>query len=372
MRRCCVAVTALLLLLLGADRAFAQELRLERDVPLVWGGCPPGGGQNTKSPTLEQRQEAERLAAAATQSAILGDNAAALDYLQRASLLDPSSLEISYHLARTLQELGRTAEALAAYCRSAAIGGEAPEIKDVHERIAALAAVTVTSAASLAFKTGIAHFDAGRLPEAEAAFSQAMIAAPSWPAPIYNRAVVRLALGRRDAASADARVYVNLGGDPAQVAGLVAVQAAAEPSSNASIVLIAGLVVPGLGHFVAGRPGRGALILGAAGGALAAGLSIQRTNVDCLSPPVDGRCPPEQVLRERTERPYLAAAIGIAVVAGVLGAIDAYGTARRHAESPTGSIRTGARDITVGAIVALSEMQLQRHEIRVELVRIRF
>lgn len=373
MTRCRVLVFALPLILLGADRAGAQELRLERDVPLVWNGCPAGGDQNQKSTTMAERQEAESLAAAATQSAILGDNAAAFDYLQRASLLDPSSLEISYHLARTLEELGRTSEALVTYCRYAALDSGGPEIKDVRERIAALAAATVSSAASVAFETGITHFDARRLEEAEAAFSQAIVAAPSWTSPVYNRAVVRLALGLRDAASSDARVYVNLGGDPAQVAGLVAARAEAQPSStNAASVLVAGLVVPGLGHFVTNRPGRGVLVLGAAGGALAAGLSVQRTKVDCLSPPVDGRCPPAQVLRERTERPYLVPAIGIAVVAGVVGALDAYRTARRRGENPTGPVRTGALDVAIGPIVALSEIQLQRHEVRVELVRIRF
>lgn len=364
---------AALLILLGADRVVAQELALERGALPVWDGCPPGGDQNTKSTTLVQRQEAEGLAAAATQSAILGDNAAALDYLRRASLLDPSSLEITYHLARTLQELGRTGEALATYCRYATLGSDAPEIQDVRERITALSAATVTSAASLAFKTGIAHFDARRLAEAEAAFSRAIVAAPAWTAPIYNRAVTRVALGRRDAASADARVYVNLGGDPAQVAGLVAVGAAAAPSSNAGSVLVAGLVVPGLGHFVTNRPAMGALVLGAAGAALTVGLSVQRMEVDCLSPPVDGRCPTEQVLRERTERPYLMPAIGVAVVAGVLGALDAYRTARRRGESTIeGGARTGALDLAVSAIVALSEIQLQKHEVRVELVRLRF
>src|SRR5215216_4903095 len=124
MTRCCGVLAALLLILLGANPVVAQELRLEREVPLVWDGCPPRADQNTKSTTLVQRQEAERLAAAASQSEILGDNAVAFEYLRRASLLDPSSLEISYHLARTLQELGKTREALSTYCQYAAVGPE--------------------------------------------------------------------------------------------------------------------------------------------------------------------------------------------------------------------------------------------------------
>jgi Flp pilus assembly protein TadD len=361
------------MVLFSTGQAIGQELTLERAVPRVWDGCQPGEDQAVRPATSAQRQEAERLATAATQSSILGDNAAAFDYLRRAVLLDPASLEIRYHLARTLQELGRIDEALATLCLYAAAAGDAPEMADVRERIVALAEATVTSVAARAFETGIAQFDARRLPQAEAAFSQAIAAAPSWTAPIYNRAVTRLVLGTRDAAAADARAYVDLGGDPAQVAGLVAVlgPAAQVRSHNAGGALMAGLLVPGLGHFVTNRPATGALVLGAAGGAIAVGLSVQRTKVDCLSPPVEGQCPPAEVVGERTERPYLLAAVGVAAIAGVLGAIDAYRGARKGVEAPAGS-RTGAWDVGGSSFLALSEIQLHRHGVSVELVRLSF
>jgi hypothetical protein len=65
-------------------------------------------------------------------------------------------------------------------------------------------------------------------------------------------------------------------------------------------------------------------------------------------------------------------AIGIAVVAGVIGAVDAYRTARKRAQDQVGPVRTGALDMANGAIAALSEINLHKHEVWVELVRLRF
>lgn len=371
------ALTIVLLALLsGAAPADAQEIRLLRAAPGVWDGCVPLQAEDTARSTLAQRQEADRLAAAATQSAILGDNTAALEHLQRAAVLDPTSADISYHLARTLQELGRSAEALVAYCRYATLAGDASDIAEVHERIRTLSATTVPESAARAFQTGVAHFDERRLREAEIAFGQAMAAAPSWNAPVYNRAVVRLALNRRSAAAGDLQTYLDLAGDPEYARPLAAVvggsQAAGPRSYNAGGALLAGLVVPGLGHFTTDRPAIGALVMGTAAGAIVVGLAAQRLKVDCLSPPVDGQCPPDDVLRERTERPYLLPAIGVAAAVGVLGAIDAYSGARRRNRQLGGSTRTGALDVAGSAVLALSRLQPAPDGVRVEVVRLRF
>lgn len=369
-------VIGLVAFLPWAGRANGQQVQLLRDVPGVWDGCDAVQPVEPSRSTLAQRQEAERLAAAATQSAILGDNAAALDLLRRAALLDPASADIAYHLARTLQELGRSADALAAYCRYAGLAGDAPDIADVYDRIRTISVATVTTAAARAFEIGIVHFEGRRLREAEAAFGQAMAAAPAWNAPVYNRAVVRAALNRRDAAAGDLQRYLELAGDPARASALAAVVGAAPAagprSYNPAGALVAGLIVPGLGHFTTDRPLIGALVMGTAAGAVAVGLASQRLKVDCLSPPVDGRCPPEDVLRERTERPYLLPAIGVAAAAGLIGAIDAYSGARRRNGQPAGSARTGAGAVADGAILALSRVQPGPDGVRVELLRLRF
>jgi tetratricopeptide (TPR) repeat protein len=358
-------------LLLAAAPASAQTLTLIRDTPGVWDGCPAQPDASPARASLAQRQEAERLAAAATQAAILGDNGAALDLLQRADGLDPASPEVKYHLARTLEELGRPTEALQEYCRYADLAGDAPDAGDVRTRIDALTAATVTAAAARAFAAGNAHADAGRLRDAETAFGQAISAAPAWGAPVHNRAVVRLALGRTAEASADIDAFVRLTGDRTRAADLSAWTAAIRPASPRAPgqALIAGLLVPGLGHFTTDRPATGALVLGVAAAAVGLGVAVQDVKVDCLSPPVDGRCPPENVVRERKDRPYLYPGIAAAAAAGILGALDAYRGARRNAEAAN---RSGLLGLPVGSLAAASRVHLDADGVRLELIRLRF
>ena len=366
--------TALLVacLLLPAAPASGQTLTLIREAPGVWDGCPARPDAIPARASLAERQEAERLAAAATQAAILGDNAAALELLRRADGLDPASPEVKYHLARTLEELGRSTDALAEYCRYTALAGEAPDAPDAQDaraRIEALTASTVTAAAARAFSAGTGHVDAGRLREAEAAFGQAMSAAPAWGAPVHNRAVVRLALGRTAEASADIDEYLRLTGDQTRAANLSAWTAIRPSSPRApQQALIAGLLMPGLGHFTTDRPATGALVLGVAAAAVGVGVAVQDVKVDCLSPPVDGRCPPENIVRERTERPYLYPGIAVAAAAGILGALDAYRGARRSADPR----RSGALGLPATGVAAVSRVHIDGDGVRMELIRLRF
>jgi tetratricopeptide (TPR) repeat protein len=357
-------------LLVSAASASGQTLTLLRDTPGIWDGCPAQPDATSARASLAQRQEAERLAAAATQAAILGDNAAALDLLRRADGLDPASPDVKYHLARTLEELGRPTEALAAYCLYTALAGDAPDAEDARARVDALTAPTVTSAAARAFAAGNAHADAGRLREAEAAYGQAIMTAPAWGAPVHNRAVVRLAIGRTAEASADIDAYLRLTGDRTRAADLAAWTAMPPPSSRVpGQALIAGLLVPGLGHFTTDRPATGALVLGVAAAAIGLGVAVQDVKVDCLSPPVDGRCPPENIVRERTDRPYLYPGIAVAAAAGILGALDAYRGARRNAEAAG---RTGVLGLPSGGLAAASRVHLDGDGVRIELIRLRF
>jgi hypothetical protein len=133
--------------------------------------------------------------------------------------------------------------------------------------------------------------------------------------------------------------------------------------------LIAGLLVPGLGHFTTDRPATGALVLGVAAAAIGLGVAVQDVKVDCLSPPVDGRCPPENIVRERTDRPYLYPGIAVAAAAGILGALDAYRGARRNAEAAG---RTGVLGLPSGGLAAASRVHLDGDGVRIELIRLRF
>ena len=360
--------------LLGAatGTVHAQQLVLKREPPRIeWSGCPQI--RVPEADDARQLQQAEQLAARATEAAILGDNAAALEHLTQAVALAPRSATLSYRRARALETLDRSDEAVAEYCRYLALPG-ATDVAEVEQRLAQLTDAdeqAVPAAAAAAYEAGIDQYDAGSLQLAEGSFADALEAAPEWGAPVFNRAVVRLALGRQDAAAADLRTYLEMSPGAADFDVVLDLLSTIRGSTSTDplVALATGLVVPGLGHFTTGRPVRGAVILGAAAGAIAAGLLVQRSEVDCLAVPVDGRCPPDQILRERVERPYLTAALAVAAAIGVGGAIDAYRSARSRGDSAPALLRLDGQD---GAALEVPGVYLDGDGARLDLLRLRF
>jgi hypothetical protein len=184
-----------------------------------------------------------------------------------------------------------------------------------------------------------------------------------------------LALGRTNEAAEDLRHYLALNPDSpdfAQVVDLLAsLRRAGPPLQNPSSVLIRGLIVPGLGHFTTGRTGTGILFFGLGAGALVAGLGVDRVSVQCLSPPVNGECPPGQVYREQKDRPYLIPGVAAFAAAAVIGAIDAYrGVKKRNAESE--APRIGGQFGAHRPSLALPAVSLGLDKAQVDLIRIRF
>ena len=369
---------ALLSLLVAPATAATQQLPLKREVPaLAWAGCPRG--EPTANVAATQRQNAERLGEDATQASLLGDKAAALDLLNRAVTMDPSSRSLAYRVARALDELERPREALIAYCRYLTLAPDAPEAQEVRDRTRVLgtpSGFTVPANAARAFQTGITHFDAGQFAQAEIAFGQASEAAREWSAAVYNRAVARLALGRTDAAAEDLRRFLELSPTAPEfntVLDLLATfRQVAPPPFNPGSTLVRGLLLPGLGHFTTGRAGKGALFLGAATGAVAAGFMVTRLSVDCFSPPVNGRCPDDQIVDQEKNRPYLVPAIGAALAIGVFGAIDAYRGARKLNEEAAKSLRVGADGRPQGPSLVMPRVNLGFENAHIDLIRVRF
>jgi tetratricopeptide (TPR) repeat protein len=379
--------TALLAALLAAATwpaaTAAQRATPIRDTPpAAWSGCPAPAPAPDPTPA-DRRQEAERLAGEATQASILGDAAAALELLQRAATLDPASAGIAYRLARTLEQLGRRDDAIAGYCRYLALADDAPDAPDVRTRLAELAGSgdrAVPTQALQAFALGLAHYDGDRLPEAEIAFGSALRLAPLWTAPVYNRGLVRLARGRQDAAAEDFRAFLAMNPGEPQFSTALELLAAAQQGTvpaatarpyNPGSALAAGLLVPGLGHFTTGRTGTGVVVLGTAVGALTTGLLIRRTEVDCLSPPTQGRCPPGDVQRERVARPLLLPAAGVAAAAAVVGAVDAWRGARSRNERAALRLRTGSLG-AAAPTVALMAVGIDGSAITISLMQLRF
>jgi hypothetical protein len=132
--------------------------------------------------------------------------------------------------------------------------------------------------------------------------------------------------------------------------------------------LALGLVVPGLGQLYTGRSVRGVLAMAAAAGSVAIGYLTERTDVRCVTEPVNNVCPPADVIAETTERPWLAAGIAGAVGVTVLSAIDALLAARaanRQAGLDSNAGETGPR-------LLRPAMHVTATGVRADLVRLRF
>lgn len=360
---------AALLLALQSTAVSAQQLEVIREVPrTTWTGCPR---IDTEDDTpAGQREEAGRLAAEATQAAILGDQAVALELLGRAAELDPMSPSIAYRLGRSLEEQGRGDEAVRAYCRFLALAPDAPDAADAEQRITVITdagGFSVPAAAAESFRAGLAAFDGRDLVGAESAFAAAAEAAPAWGATYYNRALMRLGLNRRADAAEDLRRFLEHSpGSPQfdEVLDVLGTLRGGAAPYNPGAALFTGLIFPGMGQFTTGRPAIGALFLGAAAGSIAAGLLIEKTEVACLSPPVDGVCPPDQVARSDAEHPYLLPAVAVAAGFTLFGAIDAYrGAKKRNAEA---GVRVG------GALVVPPAFHVALDGVRLELLRVHF
>jgi hypothetical protein len=132
-----------------------------------------------------------------------------------------------------------------------------------------------------------------------------------------------------------------------------------------------GLLLPGMGEIYAGQTVRGILVLGAAAAAVTVGLLNEKVTVECLTVPVDNFCPPADVVARNAERPYLVPAIGAAVGIAVLGAIDAYVAARR-ANARADASQSESRAGRTGMRLEMPAVQPTRHDVRIEIVRVRF
>ena len=326
----------------------AQELTLQREYPGLGPFVCPAPVAYTQ-PTPDDRAQAGQLASDAVQAVILGELLRAEELLVRATELDPASAELAYRRARVLEDLQRSTEAMAEYCRTLGIGADADGIADAQARLETLYEVIrarIPDAARGAFLSGVTMADLESWEESVAAFTMAMDAAPDWPPPIYNRAVVLERLGRITESLADYRRYLELTPsdiDPVVAAvterigmleGLVAL-----PTPSPSGALTLGVVFPGMGQYYSGRSRTGTIVLAAAAGAVATGFLFKKVTVTCLNP-TSGDCAPDDIVRESTSRPYLGPAIGAAVAVTVIGAIEAFIRARSRRDEAAAALTT--------------------------------
>ena len=325
----------------------AQELTLKRALP---GGdaysCPPL--ESPAVPSEEERTEAGRLGSNADQALILGDQERARDLFARATELDPTSPELGYRYARVLEELGARSEAIAQFCRVMALGPGSGGIGDAPARLQAIldqerAQIPETSIQR--FEAGLSQADGGRLEDALQSFGAAWRDAPDWAEAVYNRGIIQARLGRVEAAAADLEEYLALrpGAEDAMLVSQRIGQIRSLtnlPSPSAALTL--GLLFPGAGQFYSGRAWGGLAVLTLAGGAAAAGFLIEEVTVNCVgSVGAGGECPPDRVIGEVSDTPYLVHGLVAAGAVAVIGAVESFFRAR------------GRRSREVGALVAM-------------------
>jgi tetratricopeptide (TPR) repeat protein len=294
----------------------------------VRGTCPPP--VRAPAPTNEQRRKARDLSERAQQAAILGDSVSARDQLRQAAQLDPTDPDLAYRLARANETSGATDAAATEYCRLIALAPSAPETAEAREKVAVLARPTLSGQAQSAettFRAAIAAYERGQMTTAEAGFNAAIKNQPNWAEAYYDRALVLLLEGERDAALRDFEQYLRLKPDADDRAFVAArIDALRRGSASPASALAMGLVVPGAGQFYTGRPVRGLLSLAAFGGAVAFGLqqttktiTVQQTATDPFGNPYTFT-----TTRLKTERPNLIPGVAVAGAIAVGSAIEAF------------------------------------------------
>ncbi len=321
-----------------AQPLVGQELTLKRTLPDPSpGGCAVLPTFAPASPPDADGQEADRLASAASQAAILGDREGALDFLERAADLDPTDDGIAYELARTYEALGRTTDAVVAYCKFLVLAPASPDARDVRASVLALNPpdTPLSPQAQLAFARGVDAVDADDMDDAGREFTTALTAEPSMALAYYNRALAYSADRRYELAIEDFRRYLDLApeaSDADQVLERIGTLRNPPAVYNPSTALVAGAFIPGFGQFHTDRPVGGLTVLTLAAAAAGFGIAYTETEITCATPA--NPCPPSQIIDETSTQPLLVPGLVTAAAITIGAAIEGYLTAkRRNAEA---------------------------------------
>lgn len=333
---------ALTLFLVGS--VGAQGLSLKRNLPgRAAYSCPPFDPPSP--PGEEEAVEAGRLGSSANQALILGDLERARDLLDRATELNPSDPELVYRYARVLEDLGARMEAVNQFCRVMLMGSGLAGVGDARDRLQLLLASDenqVPDEAVVSFEAGLRQADSGNLSRAANSFGAAWNAVPTLAEAVYNRGLIQARLGRGEQAAADLQRYLTIRPD-AEDAMLVS-QAIGQlqalgtlPRPSAALGL--GFLFPGAGQFYSGRAWAGLSVLTLSAGAVAAGFLIEEVTVRCVgTSTTGGECPPDRVVGEETDTPYLIPGLAAAGAVTLIGAIEAFFRARSRRSGEAGAL----------------------------------
>jgi hypothetical protein len=329
-------------------------------------------------PSPDDRARSGQLASDAQQALILGDLERVDVLLGQAAELDGTSPDLAYRRARVMEDLNRAELAMQEYCRAIDLGIESIGVRDARDRIDALyeqIRARLPVAAQQAFVAGLIAADDTLWVDAAESFSAAIELAPTWADAIYNRALIREYTGDLVGALVDFRAYLAVVANPEDADALAISQRIGELEGAASVALpspagaLALGVVPGMGQYYTGRPIMGTATLVSAGAAVAAGFMIKDITVLCLNDVPEGQpCPPDLIVDELTERPYLWVGIGIGAAITVVGAVEAFLRARRARDARAELALPAETGLNVG----MPEVSARGGQIDFAFVRYRF
>ncbi len=319
----------------------AQQLEPKRDIGAsAAASCP--SSSTPSAPSAQRRAAAHDLFLQGQEAAISGETRTAADLFRRAAESDPTDATTAYHLARTHEALGEVNEAIREYCRFLSLAPRAADAQEVRQRLAELGPRRSTSEAALVqFRAGLNHYGSQQWREAQAAFTRAIGAAPDWPEPHFNRALVMERLDQNDRAVADFQRYLEL--EPA-AADRALVQrrmiALRREMMSPSTALTRGLLLPGLGQHYTGRTVLGVVVLGAVGGAVVYGFQPRDREVTeirtgtFIDPFGNEREYEYEFKYVDRQYPYRTGALAAAAAVWALAAIESWHHARSVTSSP--------------------------------------
>jgi hypothetical protein len=124
-----------------------------------------------------------------------------------------------------------------------------------------------------------------------------------------------------------------------------------------------------MGQFYSGRALGGVSVLSLAAGALAAGFLVEEVQVRCVgTTPSGGECPPDRIISEETNKPYLIPGLAAYGVITLLGAIEAY---VRLPDAVTGGDEAVGVDVGNARLSGLS-LSASGTQLKLNLVRVTF
>jgi tetratricopeptide (TPR) repeat protein len=334
-------------------------------------------------PSASERARARQLGSDADQAGILGNFDREEQLLAQAAVLDPTSAEFAYRRGRALENLGRAQPAMREYCRAIDLGfdsGPGSEARDRIDDLYEQIRDRLPARAQDAFVAALAAADDTLWVEAVEAVDSLSVAidlAPTWPEPVYNRAVIEEYLGRTRDALADYRTYLDVVDDPTDADGIGVAQriGTLEAMANISVgspnqALALGLL-PGMGQFYTDRPNAGTATLVTSAFFVATGALIREITVLCVDEVPEGQpCPPDLVVDEITERPYFWVGVGLGAALTIAGAVEAYLYAKRARESNLAIL--GTDETETGLSVGLPTVSTHGSQVDFAFVRYRF